>query len=76
MNLYSILLVKEWLSRYCSVEEVDERFRKALKDNNPPMAMLALAELIKRGQRNLVVHAIQEKRIPVVLFPANASRLF
>ena len=76
MNLCSILLVKEWLSRCCSTEDVDRHFREALKNDNRPIATLALAELIKRGHRDLIVHAIQEKQIPEVLFPENASRLF
>ena len=60
MSLYSSLSIKEWLAIHCATDEVDELFRKALKNNAQPMAVLALAELIKRGDIDLVTYAIRE----------------
>lgn len=60
MSLYGNFTLKEWLALHCTTEDVDELFRKALEDNDEPMAVLALAELIKRGDIDLVTYAIQE----------------
>lgn len=60
MSLYGNFTLKEWLSINCSTKDVNELFRKALKDNDEPMAVLALAELIKRGDIDLITYAIQE----------------
>ena len=76
MSLYSIFLIRSWLSLYCSTEEVNRHFRKALKEHNYSMTMLALAELIKRGRIDLATHATQEKPMPDIVFPAHGPRLF
>ena len=60
MSLYGSFTLKEWLALHCATKDIDELFRKALKDNDEPMAVLALAELIKRGDIDLVTYAIQE----------------
>ena len=60
MSLYGNFTLKEWLALHCTTKDVDELFRKALKDNDEPMAVLALAELIKRGDIDIVTYAIQE----------------
>ena len=60
MSLYSNLSIKEWLAIQCATVDVYELFRKALKKNDQPMAVLALAELIKRGDIDLVTYAIRE----------------
>lgn len=60
MSLYGNFTLKEWLALHCVTKDVDDLFRKALKDNDEPMAVLALAELIKRGDIDLVTYAIQE----------------
>lgn len=60
MSLYGNFTLKEWLTLHCVTKDIDDLFRKALKDNDGPMAVLALAELIKRGDIDLVTRAIQE----------------
>lgn len=60
MSLYGSFTLKEWLALHCATKDIEELFRKALKDNDEPMAVLALAELIKRGDIDLVTYAIQE----------------
>lgn len=60
MSLYGSLTIKEWLALNCVTEDVKECLRKALEKNDEPMAVLALAELIKRGDIDLVTYAIQE----------------
>lgn len=60
MSLYSNFTLKEWLAFHCTTKDIDDAFRKALKDNDEPMAVLALSELIKRGDTDLVTYAIQE----------------
>lgn len=60
MSLYGNFTLKEWLALHCATKDIDDLFRKALKDNDEPMAVLALAELIKRGDIDLVTYAIQE----------------
>ena len=60
MSLYGNVTLKEWLTLHCATKDIDNLFRKALKDNDEPMAVLALAELIKRGDIDLVTYAIQE----------------
>ena len=60
MGLYSNFTLKEWLSLNCLTKDVEELFRKALRDNDEPMAVLALAELIKRGDEDLVTRAISD----------------
>ena len=60
MSLYGNFTLKEWLALHCVTKDVDNLFRKALKDNDEPMAVLALAELIKRGDTDLVTYAIQD----------------
>jgi hypothetical protein len=60
MSLYGNFTLKEWLALHCVTKDIDDLFRKALKDNDEPMAVLALAELIKRGDIDLVTYAIKE----------------
>jgi len=60
MSLYGNFTLKEWLSLHCITKDVDDLFRKALKDNDEPMAVLALAELIKRGDTDLVTYAVRD----------------
>lgn len=60
MSLYGNFTLKEWLALHCITKDIDDLFRKALKDNDEPMAVLTLAELIKRGDIDLVTYAIQE----------------
>lgn len=60
MSLYGNFSLKEWLSLHCATKDIDDLFRKALKDNDEPMAVLALAELIKRGDTDLVSYAIKD----------------
>ena len=60
MSLYANFTIKEWLALHCATKDINDLFRKALKDNDEPMAVLALAELIKRGDIDLVTYAIQE----------------
>lgn len=60
MSLYGNFTLKEWLAIHCTTEDVNGLFRKALKNNDSPMAVLALAELIKRGDTDLIVCAIYE----------------
>lgn len=60
MSLYGNFTLREWLALHCVTEDIDELFRKALKDNDEPMAVLALAELIKRGDIDIVTYAIQD----------------
>ena len=48
MSLYSKLTLEDWLSIHCTEEDVEDLFRKALKDNDDAMAVLALAELERR----------------------------
>lgn len=60
MSLYGSLTIREWLALNCVTEDVKECLRKALEKNDEPMAVLALAELIKRGDIDLVTYAIQE----------------
>ena len=60
MSLYGNFTLKEWLGIHCATGYVDELFRRALKDNDEPMSVLALAELIKRGDIDLVTYAIQD----------------
>ncbi|MBR3236157.1 hypothetical protein IKF92_00540 [Candidatus Saccharibacteria bacterium] len=60
MSLYSNFTLKDWLSLNLTTGDVDEFFRNALRTNDEPMAVLALAELIKRGDVDLVKFDIQE----------------
>lgn len=60
MSLYGNFTVKEWLALHCNTRDVDSLFRKALKDGDEPMAVLALAELVKRGDNDLVSCAIND----------------
>ena len=60
MSLYGNFTLKEWLALHCATKDVNELFRKALRNNDEPMAVLALAELIKRGDIDLVTYAIRE----------------
>lgn len=60
MSLYGNFTLKEWLTLHCTTGCVDELFRRALKDNDEPMSVLALAELIKRGDTDLATYAIQD----------------
>lgn len=60
MSLYGNFTLKEWLGIHCATGYVDELFRRALKDNDEPMSVLALAELINRGDIDLVTMAIQD----------------
>ena len=60
MSLYRNFTLREWLALHCATKDVDMLFRKALKDNDEPMAVLALAELIRRGDTDLAIYAIQE----------------
>lgn len=60
MSLYSNITIKEWLTLHCVTKDVNDLFRKALKDNDEPMAVLTLAELLKRGDSDLVEEAIIE----------------
>ena len=60
MSLYGSFTLKEWLALHCNTKDINDLFCKALKDNDEPMAVLALAELIKRGDIDLVTYAIQE----------------
>ena len=60
MSLYSTFTLKEWLSLNCNTKDVNDLFHKALRDNDQPMTVLAMSELIKRGDINLVVDAIGE----------------
>lgn len=60
MSLYGNFTLREWLSLHCCTNDVVDLFRKALKDNDEPMAVLALAELIKRGDTDFVMDAIRE----------------
>ena len=60
MSLYGNFTLKEWLALHCATKDIDDLFRKALRDNDEPMAVLALAELIKRGDIDLITYAIQE----------------
>lgn len=60
MSLYGNFTLKEWLSLNCSKKDVNDIFRKALKDNDEPLAVLALAELIKRDEIYLVTNTISE----------------
>lgn len=54
VGLYSNLTLRDWLSIHCTEEDVENLFRKALKDNDDAMAVLALAELERRySQRKL-----------------------
>ena len=46
MSLYGSFTLKEWLALHCVTKDIDDLFRKALKDNDEPMAVLALAKLI------------------------------
>lgn len=60
MSLYGNFTLKEWLSLHCATEHINELFRRALKDNDEPMAVLALAELIKRGDIDIVANALRD----------------
>lgn len=60
MSLYGNFTLKEWLALHCATKDVDDLFRKALKDNDEPMTVLALAELIKRGDIDLVTYALRD----------------
>ncbi len=60
MSLYGNFTLKEWLALHCVTKDIDNLFRKALKDNDEPMAVLALAELIKRGDIDLVTYALRD----------------
>lgn len=57
---YGNFTVKEWLSLNCVTKEVYDLFRKALRGNDQPMTVLAMSELIKRGDIDLVISAISE----------------
>ncbi len=37
----------------CATEDIDDLFRKALKDNDEPMAVLTLADPMRRGGTDL-----------------------
>ncbi len=60
MSLYGNFTLKEWLTLHCATKDINDLFCKALKDNDEPMAVLTLAELIKRGDTDLVTRAIQD----------------
>lgn len=60
MSLYGHITLKEWLSLHCVTKDVYDLFRKALMDNDEPMAVLALAELVKRGEIDSIVHVIND----------------
>ena len=60
MSLYSTFTLKEWLSLNCVTKDIDKLFRKALRDNDEPMTVLAMNELIKRDDVDLVIDAIAE----------------
>lgn len=62
MSLYGNFTLKEWLALHCTSEDANILFRKALKDNDEPMAVLALAELTKRSDTDLVSYAIMYSR--------------
>ena len=77
MSLYGNFTVKEWLALHCATKDIDDLFRKALKDNDEPMAVLALAELIKRGDIDLVTYAIRDAVDAGYLSPdSNFSTVF
>ena len=58
MSLYGNFTLKEWLALHCATKDVDDLFRKALKDNDEPMTVLALAELAKRGDADIIMRAL------------------
>ena len=58
MGLYDNVTIKDWLALHCTTKDVDELFRKALYVNDEPMAVLSLAELIRRGDNDLISEAI------------------
>lgn len=58
MSLYGNFTLKEWLALHCVTKDIDSFFRKALEDHDEPMMVLALAELTKRGDTDLVSYAI------------------
>ena len=60
MGFYSTFTLKEWLALHCCTEDVDNLFCKALKDNDTPMAVLALFELVKRCEVDLVKKEVDE----------------
>ena len=60
MSLYKNFTIREWLALHCDSKDIDDLFRKALKENDEPMAVLALAELTKRGDTDLVSCAISD----------------
>ena len=60
MSLYGNFTIREWLALHCVTEDIVEHFRKALEDNDEPMTVLTLAELIKRGDIDLLTYAIQD----------------
>ena len=58
MSLYGNFTLKEWLALHCATKDIDDIFRKALEKNDEPMAVLALAELVKRGDSKLAACAV------------------
>ena len=59
MDLYGSFTIREWLM-LSSTEDVHEIFRKSLRSNDEPMAVCALDDLIRRGDTDLVMSAINE----------------
>ncbi len=59
-SLYGNFTLREWLTLHCVTEDVYNYFRKSLKDHDEPMAVLALTELYKRGDVDLIVKAMEE----------------
>ena len=77
MSLYGSFTVKEWLALHCTTEDVDDLFRKALKDNDEPMTVLALVELIKRGCTDRIMYATQEAiEAGYLVYGTNFSTVF
>lgn len=60
MSLYGNFTLKDWLSLHNTTEDLEKHFRKALKDNDAPMSVLALTELISRGDTDIVTYAIKD----------------
>ena len=59
MSLYGSFYNQE-MATHCTTEDVNSLYRKALKDQDEPMAILSMAELIKRGNTDLVAQAITD----------------
>lgn len=60
MSLYGNFTLKEWLALHCNTKDIDDLLCKALQDNDEPMTILALAELVKRGDIDLVTYALRD----------------